>query len=82
MLRYGAFRPCGRRQSMANLPRRKTDAARRANQVIRTRTVLVMALLGVVTFGALFLKLFNLQIRVPGHDLRPERASSGGVRYG
>lgn len=87
---------------MANLPRRKTDAARRANQVIRTRTVLVMALLGVVTFGALFLKLFNLQIRqhdelqekavaqqtrstvitASGHDLRPERASSGGVRYG
>ena len=63
---------------MANLPRRKTDAARRANQVIRTRTVLVMALLGVVTFGALFLKLFNLQIRQ--HDELQEKAVAQQTR--
>ena len=63
---------------MANLPRRKTDAARRANQIIRTRTVLVMALLGVVTFGALFLKLFNLQIRQ--HDELQEKAVAQQTR--
>lgn len=63
---------------MAKLPRRKTDAARRGNQVIRTRTVLVMALLGVVTFGALFLKLFNLQIRQ--HDELQEKAVAQQTR--
>ena len=63
---------------MANLPRRKTDAARRANQIIRTRTVLVMALLGVVTFGALFLKLFDLQIRQ--HDELQEKAVAQQTR--
>ena len=34
-------------------PRRKSDAARRANQVVRSRTVLIMLALGVVTFGIL-----------------------------
>ena len=63
---------------MANLPRRKTDAARRANQIIRTRTVLVMALLGVVAFGALFLKLFDLQIRQ--HDELQEKAVAQQTR--
>lgn len=48
---------------MAKTPRRKSDAARRANQMIRTRTVLMMALLGVATFALLFLKLFDLQIK-------------------
>ena len=48
---------------MAKNPRRKSDAARRANQVIRSRTVLIMSLLGVVTFLALFWKLYDLQIR-------------------
>ena len=48
---------------MAINPRRKSDAARRANQVIRSRTVLVMVLLGVCTFVALFWKLYDLQIR-------------------
>ena len=47
---------------MATNPRRKSDAARRANQVIRSRTVLVMILLGVVTFLLLFWKLYDLQI--------------------
>ena len=41
---------------------RKSDAARRANQVIRSRTVLVMAILGVATFLVLFWKLYDLQI--------------------
>ena len=43
-------------------PKRKSDAARRANQIIRSRTVLVMALLGVMTFVVLFFKLYDLQI--------------------
>ena len=47
---------------MATNPRRKSDAARRANQVIRSRTVLVMILFGVVTFLLLFWKLYDLQI--------------------
>ena len=42
--------------------RRKSDAARRANQVVRSRTVLVMVLLGVCTFLLLFWKLYDLQI--------------------
>ena len=47
---------------MTKNPRRKSDAARRANQVIRGRTMLIMLVLGVATFTVLFLKLYNLQI--------------------
>ena len=47
---------------MTNRPRRKSDAARRANQVIRGRTMLIMLLLGVATFTVLFWKLYDLQI--------------------
>ena len=47
---------------MATNPRRKSDAARRANQVIRSRTMLVMLLLGICTFVVLFWKLYDLQI--------------------
>ena len=47
---------------MPTNPRRKSDAARRANQIIRSRTMLVMFLLGVVTFLLLFWKLYDLQI--------------------
>lgn len=57
---------------MAKTPRRKSDAARRANQVIRGRTVLMMALLGVATFAVLFGKLYDLQINQ--HDELQERA--------
>ena len=48
---------------MAIHPRRKSDAARRANQIVRSRTVLVMLLLGIMTFAALFWRLYDLQIR-------------------
>ena len=48
---------------MAASSPRKSDAARRANQVVRSRTVIVMLLLGVVTFLLLFWKLYDLQIR-------------------
>lgn len=41
---------------------RKSEAARRANQIIRGRTLLMMLLLGVVSFLVLFWKLYDLQI--------------------
>ncbi len=46
--------------------RRKSDAARRANQVIRSRTMLMMAVLGVGTFLALFGRLYHLQVNRHG----------------
>ena len=52
---------------MTKNPRRKSDAARRANQVIRGRTMLVMLVLGVATFTVLFMKLYNLQITQHDH---------------
>ena len=52
--------------------KRKSDAARWANQVIRGRTVLLMSLLGITTFLVLFWKLFDLQIN--RHDEMLERA--------
>ena len=57
---------------MASNPRRKSDAARRANQVIRSRTGLVMLLLGIVTFAVLFWKLYDIQIRQ--HSVLQEKA--------
>lgn len=47
---------------MTDRPRRKSDAARRANQVIRGRTMLIMLLLDVASFTVLFWKLYDLQI--------------------
>ena len=41
---------------------RKSEKVRRANRVIQNRTMIVMAVLGVVVFIALFFKLFSLQI--------------------
>ncbi len=63
---------------MASSPKRKSDAARRANQVIRSRTVLMMALLGVFTFGLLFWKLYDLQIRQ--HEALQEKAVAQQTR--
>ncbi len=63
---------------MAINPRRKSDAARRANQVIRSRTVLVMLLLGVCTFLVLFWKLYDLQI--VQHDKLQEQAVAQQTR--
>lgn len=63
---------------MAIHPRRKSDAARRANQIVRSRTVLVMLLLGIVTFAALFWRLYNLQIRQ--HAELQEKAISQQTR--
>ena len=47
---------------MADRKRRKSDAARKANQVIRSRTLLMMLLFGITTFVLLFIKLYDLQI--------------------
>lgn len=59
---------------MTDRPRRKSDAARRANQVIRGRTMLIMLLLGVASFTVLFWKLYDLQIN--RHDeLKTEAVS-------
>lgn len=63
---------------MARPKQRKSDAARRANQVIRSRTVLVMVILGVVTFVVLFWKLYDLQIN--RHEEMQERAVSQQTR--
>ena len=57
---------------MAQNPRRKSDAARWANRVVRSRTTLLMILLGVCTFVALFWKLYDLQIN--RHDEMWEKA--------
>ena len=38
---------------------RKSEKVRRANRVIQNRTMIVMAVLGVVVFIALFFKLFS-----------------------
>ena len=40
----------------------KSESARRANQIIRGRTLLMMLLLGVGTFLLLFWRLYDLQI--------------------
>ena len=63
---------------MAMNPRRKSDAARRANQVIRRRTVLMMILFGVVSFAVLFVKLYDLQINQ--HEAMQERAVNQQTR--
>ncbi len=43
-------------------PRRKSESARRANRTIRSRTLLIMVLFGMVTFVLLFFKLYDLQV--------------------
>lgn len=58
---------------MAKDPHRKSEAARRANQIIRGRTVLVMLIMGIVTFVMLFCKLYDLQINQ--HEEMQNRAS-------
>ena len=63
---------------MANPSKRKSDAARRANQVVRSRTVLMMAILGIATFVVLFWKLYDLQVRQ--HDDLQEKAVAQQTR--
>ena len=63
---------------MANKSPRKSEAARRANQVVRGRTLLMMVLLGIVTFLLLFWKLYDLQIRQ--HDELQEKAVAQQTR--
>ena len=63
---------------MAKTSPRKSEAARRANQVVRGRTLLMMVLLGIVTFLLLFWKLYDLQIRQ--HDELQEKAVAQQTR--
>ena len=63
---------------MAKTSPRKSEAARRANQVIRSRTLLMMVLLGIVTFLLLFGKLYDLQINQ--HDELQEKAVAQQTR--
>ena len=63
---------------MPTNPRRTSDAARRANQMVRSRTVLVMLLLGVCTFAVLFGKLYDLMI--VQHDKLQEQAVAQQTR--
>ena len=43
-------------------PKRKSDAARWANQTIYRRTMLVMLLLGIAVFILLIFRLYHLQV--------------------
>jgi len=52
--------------------KRKSDAARRANQTVRGRTLLLMLIFGIGTFAALFARLYILQIR--DHEKLQEQA--------
>ena len=63
---------------MAKTSPRKSEAARRANQVIRSRTLLMMVLLGIVTFLLLFWKLYDLQINQ--HEKLQEQAVAQQTR--
>ena len=50
------------RSPKSPVPHRKSESARRANQIIRGRTLLMMLLLGMGTFVLLFWRLYDLQI--------------------
>ena len=63
---------------MTGTMRRKSDEARRANQVIRSRTALIMAVFGVATFALLLWKLYDLQI--VRHDELQSRAINQQTR--
>mgnify|MGYP004618601615 CR=1 FL=1 len=52
--------------------KRKPDSVRKANRVIQQRTLVLMAFFGVLTFAALFLKLYDLQINQ--HEQLQEKA--------
>ncbi|MBQ7713614.1 MAG: PASTA domain-containing protein [Oscillospiraceae bacterium] len=47
---------------MATSPKRKSDSARRANRMIGSRTLLLLALFGVLSFALLFRQLYVWQI--------------------
>ena len=47
---------------MAQAPKRRPESARRANRIIRDRTYVLIVILGIVTFLALFWKLYYWQI--------------------
>ena len=55
---------------------RKSESARRANQIIRGRTLLMMLVMGVGTFLLLFWKLYDLQINRHDEMQRSEEHTS------
>ena len=59
---------------MANDQKRQLDAARRAKLTIQRRTLYLMAIFGVMTFVALFFKVYDLTINQ--NDAMKERASN------
>ena len=50
------------RTNQPNQPNRKSEHIRRINRVVQTRTFILMLVMGVVLFGLLFVKLYQLQI--------------------
>jgi len=54
--------------------KRREESARRATQTIQRRTLAFAAFFGVITFAALFIKLYDLQINQ--HDFLQEKAVS------
>lgn len=63
---------------MAQVQKRKSDAARRANQTVWRRTLLLMLIFGIGTFAALFVRLYILQIR--DHEELQEKAVAQQTR--
>ena len=59
---------------MAKPLKRREEGARRATQTIQRRTLAFAAFFGVITFAALFIKLYDLQINQ--HDFLQEKAVS------
>jgi len=59
---------------MANEQKRQPDAARRARLTIQRRTLYLMVLFGLVSFAALFVKVYDLTITQ--NDAMKERASN------
>ena len=51
-----------KRSPKISFPHRKSESARRANQIIRGRTLLMMLLLGMGAFLLLFWRLYDRQI--------------------
>ena len=47
---------------MAETPKRRPESARRANRIIQSRTILLLAVFGLCTFALLFAKLYHWQI--------------------
>ena len=63
---------------MAKNPQRQADAVRRAKITIQRRTLYLLILFGVVAFGALFVKVYDLTVN--RHEEMQERAADQQTR--